>query len=307
MKQIIRYAIVVVLLAGILLLARNPAARAGDAQSPAVQAGTASVKGFVWNDADRDGLQDAGESGVRNVTVRLYDRDKKLVKTAKTDASGRYQFDGINPGDYYVDIMAPAIYVISLRDQGQDEALDSDIDPISGATSPVTLVAGENLLQWDAGLIRRDLPAQQPGTVRPPPSDVTLCQDGINSVGGVSTLEVNNLGPGYCLGAFLRNSRFGLGRLPDGAGRALADITFLRVFRFGGLVYTLPEGDGDVLICYAVPADVTRYRIYFYDFYGSRLGQGGGQPVWTPLETTETDGVACADARTSGAYALIGE
>ena len=204
--------------------------------------------------------------------------------------------------------MAPAIYIISLRDQGQDEAVDSDTDPISGETSLVTLVAGENLLQWDAGLIRREVPAQQPGTVRPPPPELTLCQDGIGSLGGASTLEVNNLDPGYCLAAFLRNSNFGLGRVPAGAGRVLADITFLRVFRFGELVYDLPEGDGDVLICYGVPAEVTQSRIYFYDFYGSRLGQGGGQPVWEPLETTVTpDGVACAAAQTSGAYALIGD
>lgn len=308
MKQVFRYAIVLILLAGILLLARQPAAGASNVQSPARQSDLASVKGFVWNDADQDGVQDAGENGIRNVTARLYDKDKKLVRTARTDGSGRYQFEGITPGDYYVDIMAPANYIISPRDQGQDEATDSDTDPLSGETSLVTLVAGENTLKWDVGLIRQAVPAREdPGTVRPPPSEVTLCQDGIASVGGASTLEVNNLNPGYCLAAFLRNSRFALGRIPPGAGQVLADITFLRVFHSGTLVHDLPEGAGDVLICYAVPTTVTQAQIYFYDFYGPQLGQSGGQPVWQPLETTITEGVACAAAQTSGAYALIGQ
>jgi hypothetical protein len=308
MKQIIRYAIVLILLGGVLLLAGNPAALAGEAQRPVLQAGQASVKGYVWNDADQDGVQDAGESGIRNVTVRLYDKDKKLVKNTKTDDSGRYLIEGIAPGDYYVDIMAPAVYTISPRDQGQDDAVDSDTDPLTGETSLIQLVAGENLLKGDTGLIRRANPAQQdPGTVRPPPSDVTTCQDGYTAVGGVSTLEVNNLASGYCLAAFLRNSNFALGRIPDGAGRALANITFLRVFRFGSLVSTLPEGDGDVQICYSVPSGITQSQIYFYDFYGPRQGQGGGQRNWEPLETTVTNGVACADAQNSGAYALIGQ
>lgn len=308
MKLIIRYAIVLMTLGGILLLARNPAALAGDGQSPVFQSNQASVKGYVWNDADQDGVQEANESGIRNVTVRLYDKNRKLVKTTKTDDTGHYQFDEIPPGDYYVDILAPAIYTISPKDQGQDEAVDSDTDPLSGETSLSTLVAGENILKWDAGLIRRAVPAQQdPGTVRPPPSDVTTCQDGYTSVGGVSTLEVNNLASGYCLAAFLRNSNFALGRIPDGAGRALANITFLRFFRFGSLVYNLPDGDGDVQVCYAVPSGITQSQIYFYDFYGPQLGQGGGQRTWEPLETTVTEGIACADAQTSGAYALIGQ
>ncbi len=307
MKQLIRYAIVFLVLAGILMLARDPAAGATGPQSSSNQTGMATVKGYIWNDADRDGVQDAGKNGLRNVNVRLYDRNRRLVKTTRTDANGRYEFLDITPGDYYVDIMTPTGYAISPRDQGQDEAVDSDTDPASGETVPVTLVAGENLQRWDTGLSQIALPAQQdPGTVRPPPPDVTICQDGIASVGGVSTLEVNDLAPGYCLAAFLRNRGFALGRIPDGAGRVLANITFLRVFLNSAFVYEVPEGDGQVQVCYAVPAG-REAQIYFFDFYGPQFGERTGQPEWEPLDTTVENGVACAAAQTSGAYALIGQ
>lgn len=145
-----------------------------------------------------------------------------------------------------------------------------------------------------------------PGTVKPPPGEITVCEEGIHSVGGVATLEVTNLAPDYCLVAFLRNHAFALGRIPDGAGAVLADITFLRVFYQSHLIYELPEGDGQVQICYAVPPG-KQAQIYFFDFYGPRFGERTGQPSWDPLETTIENGIACAPAQTTGAYALIGQ
>lgn len=146
----------------------------------------------------------------------------------------------------------------------------------------------------------------EPGTVKPPPAEITVCEDGIYSVGGVATLRVNGIALGHCLAAFLRNHGFALGRIPDGAGEFLANITFIRAFDQGSLIYELPAEDGDVQICYAVPPG-TEAQIYFFDFYGPRFGERTGQPSWEPLETTVENGIACAPAQTSGAYALIGQ
>ena len=143
----------------------------------------------------------------------------------------------------------------------------------------------------------------EPGSVKPPPAEVTACQDGVHSVGGVSILDVKNLTPGYCLVAFLRNHAFAVGHIPNGAGDVLAHITFLRVFYHGKLIPELPTKDGQVQICYAVPPG-KQAQIYFFDFYGPRF-ERTGQPAWEPLETTVTDGVACAAAQATGAYALI--
>jgi hypothetical protein len=307
MHRYFRWTIAILLISGIAFLATHRIAWADNQARQAGQSALAKLSGFVWNDRDRDGLQDVGEAGIANVKVNLYDQAKKLVNTVFTDAKGHYQFDGLAPADYFVDFVPPTGFVFSPENQGQDDALDSDADPITGETVPVQLVAGDNTLKWDVGLYRSaPVAPDKPGTVKPPPAEVTICEDGIDSVGGVSTLEVNSLAPGYCLAAFLRNHGFALGRIPDGAGKVLANITFLRVFYHGALVYELPTADGNVQICYAVPAG-KQAQIYFFDFYGPRFGQNHGQPEWQPLETTVDNGVACATAQKSGAYALIGQ
>jgi hypothetical protein len=161
-----------------------------------------------------------------------------------------------------------------------------------------------SVLQRGQGSVSGDKP--DPGSVKPPPGDLTLCEDGIHSIGGVATLEVTELAPGYCLVAFLRNHAFAIGRIPDGAGSVLAQITFLRVFYHGKLVYELPVEDGQAELCYAIPPGKTA-QLYFFDFYGPRFGERKGQPSWELLETDVEGGIACAASQTTGAYGLIGQ
>ncbi len=60
----------------------------------------------VWLDRDGDGVQDVGEVGLSNVTVRLFrdpngvpgSGDEVLVATALTDGNGNYLFDRVYPG-----------------------------------------------------------------------------------------------------------------------------------------------------------------------------------------------------------------
>jgi len=149
-------------------------------------------------------------------------------------------------------------------------------------------------------------PGKCKGTVCPPPDSITVCANGTYSVGGVSTLKITELAPDYCLEAFLHNKAIALGRIPDGAGQVLANATFLKVYHHSRFVYGIPAVDGKVEICYAVPPGM-QASIYFLDHYGPRFGVRTGQPSWQPLQTTVTNGVACAPAQTSGVYALIGQ
>jgi hypothetical protein len=304
MKLFFRLLLAVALLGGIILLARGGIAWAGGLDRAAA---TANLTGLVWNDRDQDGLQDVGESGIPNVSVELYDAKKALVNVALTDKNGQYRFDGLVPGDYYVHILSPAGYAISQQNQGKNEAIDSDAGVTTGETLPVTLAAGDNSRMWDAGLYTGGalLVRPDPGTVKPPPGEVTTCQNGVYSVGGVSTLNVTNLKDGYCLVASLKNNGLAIGRIPGDAGNILADVTYLRVFYQGKLVSGLPTTDGQSQICYAAPPGATA-QIYFLDFYGPRFGRPG-QRNWAPLETTVADGRACAPAQDSGVYALIGK
>ncbi|MBW8011625.1 MAG: hypothetical protein FVQ83_10360, partial [Chloroflexi bacterium] len=120
-----------------------------------------TIGDLVWDDLDADGIQDIGEPGLVNVTVELYDPgidgaigggDDILVDTTTTDASGIYSFPGIAPDDYFLDFTLLASYSFSPKDQGGDDALDSDADTSTGQTVITTLAVGEDDDTWDAGM-----------------------------------------------------------------------------------------------------------------------------------------------------------
>ncbi len=113
---------------------------------------TAAVGDRVWLDEDANGIQDGGESGVSGVVVDLFDGGG-LVASTMTDLAGNYDFSDLTPGSYYLGFTAPAGFLFSPRDVGANDAVDSDVDPLSGLTSLFVLVAGETALTWDAGLI----------------------------------------------------------------------------------------------------------------------------------------------------------
>jgi uncharacterized repeat protein (TIGR01451 family) len=64
----------------------------------------ASIGNKVWLDENSDGLQDAGEPGIANVTVQLKNSAGDIIATTKTDTKGGYLFSNLVPGDYFVDI-----------------------------------------------------------------------------------------------------------------------------------------------------------------------------------------------------------
>lgn len=113
---------------------------------------TASLGDFVWNDTDHDGIQDAGEVGIAGVTVTLNDALGNPIATTVTDASGHYYFTDLDPGTYSVSFTQPIGYIFSPQNQGGNDETDSDVDILTGSTSNVTLIAGDNNLSLDAGL-----------------------------------------------------------------------------------------------------------------------------------------------------------
>lgn len=112
----------------------------------------ASLGDRVWKDDDGDGIQDPGEVGIAGVTLVLYNSAGQIVGTTTTDAFGFYKFSNLAPGNYTVRIAPPANYTLSSKDQGADDNADSDFDPVTYTTATVTLTAGQNRTDVDAGL-----------------------------------------------------------------------------------------------------------------------------------------------------------
>ncbi len=64
----------------------------------------------VWLDENSDGIQDAGEAGIANVVVRLYDvSGLYLLAETVTDSEGSYLFTGLAPGSYIVRVDASSM------------------------------------------------------------------------------------------------------------------------------------------------------------------------------------------------------
>lgn len=151
--------------------------------------------------------------------------------------------------------------------------------------------------------------ALEPGSVKPPPSKLSICTDGVYSVGGVVVLYVGNLTSGYCLEAELSNPVFKSNLLPEEAGKPLAHLLLIRFYDGGKLIYELPSADGRVEACYALPPG-RQAKFYFYDYFGQRLNNRTESPgSWDPIETkVDADNkTACAFTQVSGVYGLIGK
>ncbi len=115
-----------------------------------------SVGDYAWEDLDEDGYQEAGEPPVPGVMVILYAAIGSPVDTTYTDANGRYLFEDLQPGDYFIEFHdLPAAYddyVFSPANQNPNDASDSDVDPTTGRTAVFTLDPGEFDPNWDAGI-----------------------------------------------------------------------------------------------------------------------------------------------------------
>lgn len=122
---------------------------------------TGAIGDFVWNDLNRDGLQDAGESGIAGALVELNGN-----APVATGANGSYLFGGLCAGTHTVCVQTPTGLQISPANQGND-ALDSDgtSNGVGKSCATVTLGVNETNLTTDFGF--NDPPVRSPGTGTP--------------------------------------------------------------------------------------------------------------------------------------------
>lgn len=114
----------------------------------------AGLGDYVWNDLNRDGIQNTNEPGVAGVTVTVYDNSGVALGSAITDANGLYLFPNLEEGDYSVGFSTlPVGAVFTSMNQGGNVERDSDVNPATGTTALFTLNAGDFNMSLDAGIM----------------------------------------------------------------------------------------------------------------------------------------------------------
>jgi hypothetical protein len=137
------------------------------AVSPASAQGTCPsggpVSGFVWNDVNNNGIQDAGEPGIAGAIV------SQGTFSTTTDINGFYSFDLSSGTGCEISVQIPNGAAPSPANVGTDDAVDSDgvRDTVTGANSVATITVGLDgsiITDYDFGLFKPALTGPGTGT-----------------------------------------------------------------------------------------------------------------------------------------------
>ena len=131
----------------------------------------------VFQDLNVNGIQDEGEPGLAGVRVNLRQvSDGALVRTDVTSGSGRYGFY-VMAGDYYLEFETPDGYNITPMHWGGDPKIDSDIDPATGLTVPLSFPdALASTIDLDAGYFDASICFAHCQLTLDQDPDIYLCQ-----------------------------------------------------------------------------------------------------------------------------------
>ncbi len=119
-----------------------------------------TLSGYVYFDANDNGVYDSGDSPLPGAQLTLLDANGNSTgMTATTDAAGFYQFDNLAPGTYGVSVAQPAGYL-----EGQDTAgtAGGTAHNPGNLIDSITLAGGMNAENYDFGEL---LPASIRGQV----------------------------------------------------------------------------------------------------------------------------------------------
>ncbi|WP_168123404.1 SdrD B-like domain-containing protein [Paenibacillus sp. HB172176] len=103
---------------------------------------------YVWLDWDRDGLQDASETGLNGIEVILFKETggvrTEIARTTTGDdpvdsKPGYYLFDQLLGGDYYVQFTVPSSYIKTGEEALPTSGLGSNVTDASNVTDKIVI------------------------------------------------------------------------------------------------------------------------------------------------------------------------
>jgi hypothetical protein len=114
--------------------------------------GMGDIGDWVWYDEDQNGIQNSYEVGLSGVHVRLYECYGDLIDQTDTDSSGNYSFVDVPSGSYNLEFVEDnPDWLLTAKDQGGDDYVDSDADPTTGQTGCFYVAADVVDTRFDAG------------------------------------------------------------------------------------------------------------------------------------------------------------
>jgi hypothetical protein len=117
----------------------------------------AELGDWVWNDANKNGLQDSGEKGIAGVKIKLY-KDGKYLKSTITNSNGYYKFTGLCAGkDYKIKVEIPSGWQRTKYRYGYPRYAekDSNIKTDDGWSGDIQLDNGNKTMCFDFGMYKK--------------------------------------------------------------------------------------------------------------------------------------------------------
>lgn len=105
--------------------------------------GNSSIGDLIWMDTNKNGIQENGENGVRDLQVQLiWCTSVSPLYTTFTNAQGNYAFNQIGAWSYRILVQLPDKYRVSPRNAASPTT-DSNIDPLTNMSDCFTLTNGQ--------------------------------------------------------------------------------------------------------------------------------------------------------------------
>jgi hypothetical protein len=123
----------------------------------------AAIGNFIFNDANNNGVQDAGEGGIAGAVVTL---SGAASGSFTTGANGLYGFNNLCAGTYTVCVGTPMGFQASPANEGGNDALDSD-GLVNGINSCASVTVGSSQVDDTIDFGFWKMPTTSPGTGTP--------------------------------------------------------------------------------------------------------------------------------------------
>lgn len=111
----------------------------------------AQISGYVYQDDSNDGVRDAGEAPIPGTEINLIDSSGRVLATARTNQDGRYEFDGILPGQYGISQVQPSGFVDGIDTVGTVRGVPIGTNVANDLLSQIELKQGDSGVEYNFG------------------------------------------------------------------------------------------------------------------------------------------------------------